>query len=250
MGLDDRDYMRERYRKNMDRMMHGDRDSPFTPPQEGPSLLTMALTWIGAAFLLYHAYGWWQDKKQVERQDRAHAIAKVNQESQAPRPSQSNAPQIREHPTARPHGAAFTPPAVIRTPEPSIQQAAPPATSGTIYHCQGQNGGTFWSQAPCSHHGAQIDRMASVPPGLPFDEQVKIAEQRRQALMGTLEAPSAPAAIQVTTTTSSNKAECERLDTYINQLDAMARQPQSAQTQDGIRMERKKARDRQFEIRC
>jgi len=48
----------------------------------------------------------------------------------------------------------------------------------------------------------------------------------------------------------SNAAECQALNETIARLDAMARQPQSAQTQDWIRNERKKARDRQFQIQC
>ena len=46
------------------------------------------------------------------------------------------------------------------------------------------------------------------------------------------------------------KAECVALEERIKYLDSLARQPQSGQTQDWIRSERKKARDRQFGIRC
>ena len=48
----------------------------------------------------------------------------------------------------------------------------------------------------------------------------------------------------------STANECKALDEHIKYLDAMARQPQSGQTQDWIRDQRKKARDRQFAIRC
>lgn len=46
------------------------------------------------------------------------------------------------------------------------------------------------------------------------------------------------------------KAECSALEDRIKYLDSMARQPQSAQTQDWIREERKGARDRQVRIPC
>lgn len=46
------------------------------------------------------------------------------------------------------------------------------------------------------------------------------------------------------------KAECAWLDARIKYLDDLARQPQSGQMQDWLRDERKKARDRQFRIRC
>jgi hypothetical protein len=57
MGMQDRDYMRERNRNSaFDREPR--RDSPFTPPAQGPSVLVMALTWVSIAFLLYRAYTW------------------------------------------------------------------------------------------------------------------------------------------------------------------------------------------------
>ena len=46
------------------------------------------------------------------------------------------------------------------------------------------------------------------------------------------------------------KAECVALEERIRYFDSLARQPQSGQTQDWIRGELKKARDRQFGIRC
>ena len=49
---------------------------------------------------------------------------------------------------------------------------------------------------------------------------------------------------------AATKAECTALDLQIKSLDSMARQPQSGQTQDWIRGERAKARDRQFRLRC
>lgn len=46
------------------------------------------------------------------------------------------------------------------------------------------------------------------------------------------------------------QAECKALEAQIRQYDAMARQLQSGQTQDRISAKRKKARDRQFQIKC
>lgn len=253
MGLDDRDYMRERHRRHLHRMVLVDRDRPFTPPKEGPSLLTMVVTWIGVAFLLFKAYGWWQEKKQVERATRPLPAATAGYAQRAGE-TPTGRQQPPEQPTVHSYTAPPPPPAarpaITRAPEPAPRQNAAPTTSGTIYHCKAYDGGTFWSTAHCAEHRALIDRIASVPPGLPFDQQVQIAEQRRQAMMTTVQAQSAPSPVQVTTTTSSNKAECQHLDARVQQLDAMARQPQSAQVQDWIRAERKTARDRQFAIRC
>ena len=51
----------------------------------------------------------------------------------------------------------------------------------TIYYCKGYSGGTFWASTACSNHKALIDRIATVPSGIGWDEQVKIAEGKRRA---------------------------------------------------------------------
>lgn len=53
--------------------------------------------------------------------------------------------------------------------------------SATIYLCDAYAGGSFWSSAVCSSQKAVIDRTATVPDGMPFLQQVEIAEQQRSA---------------------------------------------------------------------
>jgi hypothetical protein len=120
--------------------------------------------------------------------------------------------------------------------------------AGSIYLCKAYSGGTFWSQAHCRVHNALIESIVSVPESLPFDQQVNLAQQQRQP---------APAGTTTTVNTvversaaENRMSECKNLDARITQLDSMARQPQSGQTQDWIRGERKTARDRQFSLRC
>jgi hypothetical protein len=62
------------------------------------------------------------------------------------------------------------------------QAGAPPAaetgaqaTPGTIYRCKSYSGSLFWSEAHCSQHRSLVDRIASVPPGLPFQQRVDLA---------------------------------------------------------------------------
>jgi hypothetical protein len=45
-------------------------------------------------------------------------------------------------------------------------------------------------------------------------------------------------------------SECAQLDSLIAALDAAARLPQLGSEQDRLRQERKRARDRQFALRC
>jgi hypothetical protein len=122
--------------------------------------------------------------------------------------------------------------------------------AGTIYMCKAYNGGTFWAAAHCNQHNALIEQIVSVPDSLPFDQQVRLAEQQRT--------PAASSAITITTNRTVSdvpaaqamQAECAALNARVESLDAQARHPQSAQMQDWIRGERKQARDRQFGLRC
>lgn len=49
--------------------------------------------------------------------------------------------------------------------------------SGQIYRCRAYGGGQFWSSEHCQQHGALIERIESVPAGMSFERQVKVAEQ-------------------------------------------------------------------------
>jgi len=61
---------------------------------------------------------------------------------------------------------------------------------------------------------------------MPFDQQVKLAEQDRAAAAG-LVAQQTPSDVQQAVPTPSNQTACQALDAQIRQWDAMARQPHS-----------------------
>lgn len=121
------------------------------------------------------------------------------------------------------------------------------AHSGSLYLCKAYSGGTFWAKTHCNQHSALIERIVSVPDSLPFDQQVNLAEQERQSATRTNTVTNT---VITNSPAPSRNAECKALDAQITQFDAMARQPQSAQMQDWITGEKRKARDRQFNIRC
>lgn len=236
MGLDDRDYMRERNRRTFDRLVK-DRDRPFTPPPTGPSFLSMALTWVGVGFVLFKAYGWWEQHKTHRTPTPSLAT-----QSAEPAPELAHRQEPPQAAPAAPHENFSS----YEAPRPA--EAPRPQTGGTIYLCRGYNGASFWASDHCNQHSALIERIANVPPGLPFGQQVALAEQQRQAV-------AAPATVVTTTVVSApaggpDKALCASLDARVNQLDAMARQPQSASMQDWNRQERQKARDEQFRLHC
>lgn len=55
--------------------------------------------------------------------------------------------------------------------------AAQAEQPGQIYRCRAYGGGQFWSDRHCQQHGALIERIESVPAGMSFERQVKVAEQ-------------------------------------------------------------------------
>lgn len=216
MGLSDRDYMHDNRRSR-----------PFKPPPERFSLGTLGIVFffVAGLFLLYRIADW--------------------QLSQ--RPASVTHQRAAESTLARspPAGEAFKPPMPASPSAPGV--ADTPASTSTVTKCV-VNGKTSYSDGLCPA-GALSSRlttrsdhnlMAAVrPQTAPFTEQEELAAQN------TTPTPtySAPAA-------AANPAECQALTAQIERWDAMARQPQSAQTQDWISAQRKQARDRQFRLHC
>lgn len=126
------------------------------------------------------------------------------------------------------------------------------AQSATIYLCKAYSGGTFWSSGHCSSQKAMIERMVSVPDGMPFEQQVQLGNQAAAEAAKLTTTPQSQSTQTVTRTTSSasSQLECKALDDHIKQLDAMARQPQTAAQQNSIAQRRRNARDRQFQLGC
>lgn len=138
---------------------------------------------------------------------------------------------------------------IARTLLATIAMAA--CTSGqaaTLYLCKAYAGGLFWSNKHCAGHNAMIERMANVPDGLPFDQQVALAQQQASAASQAM--ASSPPQRDTVNADTLRRAECKALDARVAQLDAQARQAMSGQEQDRNRAERKAARDRQVQLKC
>jgi hypothetical protein len=139
----------------------------------------------------------------------------------------------------------------------ALNVSATGSHAATIYFCKGYTGGTFWSDTTCSKQQATIDRMMTVPDNMPFDQQVRLGEEAREAARRLVEPQSGGATTTTIIRNGTNVAssmdkttECQALSAHITSLEAMSRQPQSGQRQDWITTERRKARDRQFQLRC
>lgn len=134
--------------------------------------------------------------------------------------------------------------------EPLSDPAGP--KSVRIYLCKRSDDKLFWLHEPCSTRGWTIDRVELVPKDLDWDDKVEFARgKRNRALVdstppvysGGGNRPVAPAA-------SSNVQECKSLDERVDWLDSLGRAGGGGHTMDWIREERRKARDRQFRLRC
>lgn len=213
MGLMDRDYTRR-----------DDRQPPFRPPPErsGTSTLGMVLIFIAILLALYKIADW--KLQQRAAQPAAQPAATKDQaERTAIKPAK---PLTRSQPPQNADDAG--------------------AATQQVTKCVA-NGKTSYGDGPCTQGAiaSQVrihsdhNLMAAVRP-----ESVSTAptEVRQRSAV----AQSNPAV----DTAAAKKAECKSLDARVEQLDSMSRQPQSAQMQDWIRDERKKARDRQFRLSC
>lgn len=264
MGLADRDYMRDRHRQPA-------REQPFRPPQPKTPVLGILLYFVVAGFLLFKLVGWYQESRAIKPQ----TLSSTSRVSIPPQDDATPAPRIAPSVSETPSTAA-TPrekklwrceqdgqvlysdrgcDRSLATRPPERYEEAPPApahpatTRTQIYLCKSYDGGMFWSSAHCNQQRAHIERIASVPPGLFFDEQVVIARQQRDAALQVIENSYVPP-VQSAQGPSELKAQCAAIDEAIRGIDARARQPLPGFEQDRLAAERKRLRDQQFRIRC
>ena len=214
MGLMDRDYMKDT-----------GRNRPYSPPPE-----SSIAGWLGKlvifACVIYLGFklAYWLDHR--AKPAPAQAVVTVTPAATI---------------TAQPTTAA---PTLPQTP-PYPPMRSIPAEPGMVTKCV-INGKTSYGDSSCAA-GAVTS---------------KVAIKANHNLIAAVTVPPATQVItphpESTATAQANsgpdyaaiKAECAWLDAHIKHLDDLARQPQSGQMQDWIREERKKARDRQFRIRC
>ena len=123
------------------------------------------------------------------------------------------------------------------------------AHAGSLYLCKTYSGGMFWSQTHCNVHNALIDSIVSVPDSLPFDQQVRLAQQQRQPGAG-VSAPQLGNGAVPTSPAANPQADCNSLDARSRQLNGMARQRQSTGGRDAIRREQDAVSDQQSSLRC
>ncbi len=214
---------------------------PFRPSP--PRLTDWILPVVIVAALATGLWGWSQ-RTEVERLQRSLAEERsrtsVTRSLSAPR---SEPRDVEPRTTASPSPARPQPPQPI---------AATPARV-TIYLCRAYSGGSFWTSGTCSAQGGVIDRMTSVPGNLSFSEQVAIASREAADAAALYSPPNiaqTPSSFGNGGSSATEPIECPSLRQEIINLDAMARSPQPAQTQDWIKERRQGVRTQQFRLHC
>lgn len=204
------------------------RERPFTSATEKASMgtLLMAFVFVASLFLLYKFADWSHDKQVNDAA--AHAAT-----------SALAAPMA----AASREGEAAALAALV--PSPGAGTAVPEANPHVVTKCT-VNGKTSYGDGPCAHDA--VTTLVTTRPesnllaSTPVDRTPRPETALRPApVVAQVNGPSAYEA---------KRAECQVLDAQINNLDAMSRQPQTAQAMDRIAQERRKARDQQFRIQC
>lgn len=215
MGQGDRDYL------------HGisRRQRPFSPPprRSGPGKLGMALVFAAGLMLLYQA---------------------AEQYLERPRPS---AARLMVAPAASPATPAFRPAPNFPAPpvDPPLPATRSTNASTSITKCV-RNGSTSYTEGVCPHGAVSSQVTTRHDHNLLAPVRSRADSQAVQPMPQEIMAAHNPSFNDA----AAKNAECEGLEKNILHWDAMARQPHSGQQQDWIREQRKKARDRQFHLRC
>jgi hypothetical protein len=129
----------------------------------------------------------------------------------------------------------------------ALALVAPGAGAGTIFLCKAYSGGMFWSQSHCNQHKALIERIASVPDGLPFQHQVSLAQQQQAAAQVP---PDVQYSVPAPPPAPDRAAQCRNLEPRFKRLDGRARYPQTTTSRDAIRMEKDHLSEQQAALGC
>lgn len=219
-------------------------------------LIFTAVLWIG-----FEGYKVWQAKKEEESQEQQSQLRRAELDARAPINPSPYAPPALPMPTPQAEVPAAS---VYRcgnsysnvpcSGAKAVNVAPPVAYSNNsarkeIYLCKDYSGNLSWESVPCSVNGRFMDRVASVPADIPWDQQVSIARQQRakaQSIAAEQIVPVAPRPSM-----NARSSECQSLEWLIRRLDERCRTTACSMRElDEVREERRKARDRQYRINC
>jgi|GEM_PF-6391431 len=153
---------------------------------------------------------------------------------------------------AAPAPQTLAPPTVIPVPPPAPVSKAdtdPAPRDGTIVKCT-VNGKVTYSNTGCEAHQKQEKLALADSAGIVSPSRAQIdatlARSRRERQTYT----TGGSQVMTIGQAETNSAECESLRRHITWLDAVARQPRDAWTQDRIADQRRHATSRQHALHC
>ncbi|WP_422084266.1 hypothetical protein [Variovorax sp.] len=164
--------------------------------------------------------------------------------------AQQRAPKQSAGPMAAPPSIAPPAQEVRRAPSPPVDS---PGASGPdsfeVTKCLTPSGKAAYSDGPCPEGSrattVRLRRDVNIADGM--SPEAREASIRDNAAVA---AKQHQYERQVAQNVANEMAECSGLAEHINWIDAIARQPQGAYSQDWLRDERKRTRDRQFRLGC
>lgn len=254
MGIQDRDYWRERHDENLN-VRRDPRDNPFTSGHSEMSFLGKLALTISVLLIAALAYRY---QSEILRFLKGPPGA-VSERTvvRLPEPTVAAPKAVApELPRAQPSGQIYRcGNTYSNSPcdggqQLALQSGRPVDRSETkeIYLCKDFQDRLTWESVPCSANGRFMDRIARVPAHVSWDEQVASARQQRDKVQAIAAEQVVPVASR---STPSTPAECQALEQRIRVLDVECRvNACSMQRLDWVRFERKAARDRQFRIGC
>ncbi|WP_285413821.1 hypothetical protein [Variovorax sp. efr-133-TYG-130] len=146
----------------------------------------------------------------------------------------------------------IAPPPQDARPAPSPPVASPGATGPDTFEvtkCLTPSGKAAYSDGPCPEGSrattVRLRRDVNIADGM--SPEAREASIRDNAAVA---AQQHQYERQVAQNVANEMGECSGLAEHINWIDAIGRQPQGAYSQDWLRDERKRTRDRQFRLGC
>ncbi|WP_156920030.1 tail fiber assembly protein [Comamonas composti] len=267
MGIQDRDYWRERYRarRNVNPgQWRPDERRPsyidFRPPKNNePSFIGKIFLTIFVALICVLVYRGAKDRLSRPEPVRETAVQRSDAPSSAPAQTTSRSvePPVVRVPanTGQVYRCGNTysnqPCEGDRSVNVSIAAPAFGGASGMreIYLCKDIYDRLYWESSPCSLNNRMMQRIASVPADIPWEQQVAVAEQQWAKARSIASEQIVPVVPQQAAG-KANAAECQALEERVNWLDSLGRVGGGGYTMDWIREQRRLARDRQFRIGC
>lgn len=260
MGIQDRDYWRERQDQNLS-ARRDPSDSPFSSGRNemgfiGKLIITAVVLFIGVITYRYHfeiiRFIKGVPSSAVYQQAPQSTVLKPAE----PTPAVAHRPATTELPKPESTGQIYRcGNTYSNSPCEGGRQIAQQSTSTMdtsitreIYLCKDIHDRLTWESVPCSLNGRFIDRIARVPANIPWESQVSLARQQRDKAYAIAAEQVVPVA---TRPVSRVPAECSVLEERIKLLDNECRvKACSMERLDYVRNERRNARDRQFRIGC